>query len=363
MGKKKILELKKTHNGKFIKTYLAKYQTEKGERLYEIASRKDEPDVISKVRKPDAVRILPYYYDETGTMRVVLIKEFRYAVNGYIYGLPAGLIDNDEDPVESAKRELMEEIGGEVINIEQTEKASYSSAGFCDESLVCFEAEVALTGQQHLERFEDITVLTASLKELENMLDNEEFGLQSRLQLRCFLYKQFFKEASMLKKTGAFVGKFLPPHSGHLSVIDRALKECGKVVVVLSDNPEESKRLCKEANFPYFSSKQRMEWIKEHYKSHKNIEYYIIDESKLKKHPFDMEEYAKLFHEIIKEEVNVKYADESYRQLNEKYFSECEFVPLDRDLIPIHGTDIRLNPTENLKYVVPEGQEEILRRL
>lgn len=362
MDDKKILGLKKTHDGKFIKTYLARYQTQQGEKLYEIASRKNVPDIECEVRKPDAVRILPYFRDENGEINVVLIKEFRYAINQYIYGVPAGLIDEGEKPIESAIRELNEEIGAEVVNIVQTEKMSYSSAGFSDESLVCFEAEVTFTGKQHLDKFEDISVLTVTLKEMERMLENEEFGLQSRLQLRGFLYKQLLEQATCLKTVGAYVGKFLPPHIGHLSVIDKALSECDKVVVVLSDNPEKSKKLCEEANFPYFTAQERLNWIKEHYKAHSNIGYYIIDEGKLKKEPFDMEEYEKLFRGIVKEKLNVKYADESYRELNEKYFKDCKFMPIDRDLIPIHGTDIRNNP-ENIKYMIDEGKADVLEQI
>ena len=51
-----------------------------------------------------------------------------------------------------------------------------------------------------------------------------------------------------MRKVGCFVGKFLPPHIGHLSVIDKALQECEKVVVVLAENPERSEKLCKESN-------------------------------------------------------------------------------------------------------------------
>lgn len=357
MKDKKLVEVVKTHNGKFIKTYLAKYQTKMGERYYEIASRKDNPDVQNKNARPDAVRIIPYYYDEKGNLKVVLIKEFRFAINKYIYGTPAGLIDKGEDPIVSAKRELYEEIGAKVIKCKLTEKTSYSSAGIIDESLVCFEAEVKLTGKQHLDQYEDISIVTVGLKKLEKMLDTQEFDLPSRLQLRSFLYKQLLKEAKPKEKIGAYVGKFLPPHIGHMSVIDKALEECDKLCVVLSDNPEKSKKICDRDNFPYFDSKTRLNWIKKEYKNNKKIKFYIIDESKLK-NPHDMEEYAQLFWESVDEDVNVKYADESYRELNEKFFPECKFVPLNRDLIPIHGTDIRQN-NDFLKYAIKEARNDI----
>ena len=192
---KKLINVEKSWNGKFIKTYLARFQTENGELRYEIASRKDTPDILMKNPKVDAVRILPYFFDENGKIMVVLIREFRYPINKHIYAIPAGLIDKGESPLESAKRELEEEIGATAKKIVQTEPASYSSAGFCDESLICFEAEVEFNSKQHLDSFEDIEICVVDLDTLEKMLDSEDFGMQSRLQLRGFLYKQKFLQA------------------------------------------------------------------------------------------------------------------------------------------------------------------------
>ena len=58
-------------------------------------------------------------------------------------------------------------------------------------------------------------------------------------------------------------------------------------------------------------------------------------------------------------EVNIKYGDESYRELNEKYFPSCKFVAIDRDRINIHGTDIRKDFQKNKKFVLVEAREDI----
>ena len=190
---KEIKSIKKLTDRKFLNLYLATYKTDKGEKNYEIVTRKKTPDIMAEKRLPDAVRMIPYYYDKNGDMMVVLIKEFRYAINQYVYGVPAGLIDNGEDPIVSAKRELKEEIGAKVICIEQTEPCSYTSAGLTDESLICFEAEVKLDGKQHLMGGEDIEILPVKFEELQNMLATLPFCLQSRLQLRSFIYKHLLK--------------------------------------------------------------------------------------------------------------------------------------------------------------------------
>lgn len=162
-----------------------------------------------------------------------------------------------------------------------------------------------------------------------------------------------------MRKVGCFVGKFLPPHIGHLSVIDKALKECEKVVVVLAENPERSEKLCKEANFPYFPATTRLEWLKQHYKNHNNIKFVFLDESGLKPFPEGLAEWSQRFKAVVKDKITAKYADESYRQLNEKFFPECEFVPIDRDIINIHGTDIRKNKN-NIKYMISEGIKQTM---
>ncbi len=57
--------------------------------------------------RPDSVTILPF--DEKG--RLLLIREFRYESNKYVWFLPAGSVGKNERPLVAAKRELAEETG------------------------------------------------------------------------------------------------------------------------------------------------------------------------------------------------------------------------------------------------------------
>ncbi len=162
------------------------------------------------------------------------------------------------------------------------------------------------------------------------------------------------------KEVGCFVGKFLPPHIGHLSVINRMIKECKKIIVVLAEDKKISRKKCEESNFPYFEPSERLRWLKEYYKNHPNIKFYFFDEDGI--NPKDYFNWSKEFKIRIPEKITVKYADKSYYKLNKMFFPECEFVEVDRNLINIHGTDIR-NNIENIKFVVPTGQKEILNKL
>lgn len=194
--KHELKKLSQQTNNKYLNIFLAEYEVDGGIKNYQICSRKKienlqlhTPDEV----KSDGVRILPYYYDENGKIKICFIKEFRYAVNSYCYGLPAGLIDDNENPFQSAERELNEEIGAKVVKMELTDKASYCSVGLGDESIISFEAEVTLTGKQNLDFSEDIELVIVDFDDILNFVDTHNLGVQSRLQAKCFYYKKMYE--------------------------------------------------------------------------------------------------------------------------------------------------------------------------
>jgi ADP-ribose pyrophosphatase len=89
------------------------------------------------VRHPGAVAVVAL--DDEG--RVVLLRQFRHPVGGYLWELPAGLRDADgEPPLETAKRELAEEVelAAEQWSLLTTH---FSSPGFSDEQVLVYLAE------------------------------------------------------------------------------------------------------------------------------------------------------------------------------------------------------------------------------
>lgn len=64
--------------------------------------------------------------------RICLLRQYRHAAGRYIYELPAGKIDDQEPPEETARRELEEEAGMQAGDWQSLGKM-YSSPGFCDE--------------------------------------------------------------------------------------------------------------------------------------------------------------------------------------------------------------------------------------
>jgi ADP-ribose pyrophosphatase len=87
--------------------------------------------------------------------RVLLVRQYRYTVNDFIWELPAGRIDEGEDELPAAKRELLEETG---FTAERWKRVLhfYVSPGFLDETMAVYLAEDLKPGQAQPEEDEFI---------------------------------------------------------------------------------------------------------------------------------------------------------------------------------------------------------------
>ncbi|MGE3274701.1 MAG: NUDIX hydrolase [Vicinamibacterales bacterium] len=88
------------------------------------------------VRHPGSVVLLPV--PEPG--RIILIRQYRYTLDRYIWELPAGSLKAGEDPERAAARECEEEIGlvpGRITAL----GAYYPTPGFCDEVMRYYRCE------------------------------------------------------------------------------------------------------------------------------------------------------------------------------------------------------------------------------
>ncbi|MGY1826106.1 MULTISPECIES: NUDIX domain-containing protein [unclassified Blastococcus] len=102
------------------------------------------------VHHPGAVAVVAL----TEADEVVLLRQYRHPVGGYLWELPAGLRDADgEPPLETAKRELAEEVRLSAARWSLL-TTHYSSPGFCDEQVLVYLAE----GLTDVDRPEGFTV-------------------------------------------------------------------------------------------------------------------------------------------------------------------------------------------------------------
>ena len=90
---------------------------------------------LEMVRHPGASAVVPFLTDPaTDDPQILLIKQYRYAAEDFIYEIPAGKLDGNEDPAECARRELREETGCTATRIEHL-YTFYTTPGFTDERI------------------------------------------------------------------------------------------------------------------------------------------------------------------------------------------------------------------------------------
>jgi ADP-ribose pyrophosphatase len=105
---------------------------------------------------------------------VILIRQFRIAIERELIELPAGRLEPGEEPVSCAARELGEEIGyraGRLIPL-----ASYfSSVGFSNERMYLYLALDLEKTERRLEADERIREVIMPFEEVRQKLANQEF--------------------------------------------------------------------------------------------------------------------------------------------------------------------------------------------
>lgn len=112
------------------------------------------------IAHPGAVVIIPLF--ENGD--IALIKNKRFAVNETLLELPAGTLEKDEPPFETAKRELLEETGLESASVEYLFQF-YTSPGITNELMWVYSAKDLIQKSQDLDESEEIEVVRVPYQE------------------------------------------------------------------------------------------------------------------------------------------------------------------------------------------------------
>ena len=105
------------------------------------------------VRHPGAAAMVPLLDDGN----VVLVKQYRHAVNNYLWEIPAGTLEPHEEPVACAERELIEETGYEAKDFDKLTEI-LPAPGYTDEHIHIFLATGLTLAEQRLEDDEVLTV-------------------------------------------------------------------------------------------------------------------------------------------------------------------------------------------------------------
>jgi ADP-ribose pyrophosphatase len=166
----KKIRSKNIFSGKIIKLYLD-----------DVMLPNKKTATREKVSHPGAVGIVPV----TKKNKVVLVEQFRYPAGATLLEIPAGKLDNGEDPIVCAERELSEEVGavkGRLIHL----ATFYTSPGFADELLYLY--------------------LAVDFKREENNLDDDEFLHVYEIELEKTV--SFIKEGR-IKDAKTIIGIFM----------------------------------------------------------------------------------------------------------------------------------------------------------
>jgi ADP-ribose pyrophosphatase len=121
------------------------------------------------VRQRGSVAALPVLADG----RVVLVRQYRYAVDAFVWELPAGRRDPGETPEQGALRELEEEVGFRATALEPL-LVFWTTPGFCDEVMHLFRATGLEPVPPRPEADERIEVASFTLEEALEMVKRGE---------------------------------------------------------------------------------------------------------------------------------------------------------------------------------------------
>jgi NTP pyrophosphohydrolases including oxidative damage repair enzymes len=129
---------------------------------------------MDMIRHPGASAIVPFVSETTGTdPQLLLIRQYRYAADQYLYEIPAGRLDPGEQPADCARRELREETGCTARDIDFL-FTMYTTPGFTDERIHLFMATGLERGETAHEADEFMTIETVTLSRALQMVQTGE---------------------------------------------------------------------------------------------------------------------------------------------------------------------------------------------
>lgn len=125
---------------------------------------------LEMIRHPGASAVVPFLSDPAADdPQILLLRQYRYAADAYLFELPAGRLEPNEEPMACAARELREETGCSAEHFEPL-LTMYTSPGFTDERIHLFVARGLTRGAAETERDEFIEVVTRPLSECLSMI-------------------------------------------------------------------------------------------------------------------------------------------------------------------------------------------------
>lgn len=126
---------------------------------------------LELIRHSGAAAVVPLLDEPNDhNARVLLLRQFRYAADGFLYEVPAGRLEPGEPPDECARRELLEEAGCTAKSLVSI-GGFFTTPGFIDEYIHAFMATGLTRGVAKPESDEFIQHESHTLQEILRMID------------------------------------------------------------------------------------------------------------------------------------------------------------------------------------------------
>ena len=184
-----FVSVEKIGGGKFITRYDATYKTSEGNlKRYEMISRNPNIQGFDDIKDSPAEAVVIIAHNEDGS-KILLNKEFRLAVGGFAYNFPAGLIDPGEDAKTAAKRELWEETGLDLYEIDDVWPISYSAVGVMNERAIVIIGKAKGEFAPSTSAEEEIEAKWFTKNEMRELL-KVDTTFAARTQAYCFLWSK-----------------------------------------------------------------------------------------------------------------------------------------------------------------------------
>lgn len=137
---------------------------------------------VDRVELPDGNRSTREIVEHSGGVAIIpvdgngdvyCVRQYRYAVEEHLLEVPAGKLNDGEDPLECAVRELSEETGFSADNFVSL-GFFYPSPGYCREKIYIYLATGLHGGKAHLDEGEFLDVEKYPLDTLVKMVEDNE---------------------------------------------------------------------------------------------------------------------------------------------------------------------------------------------
>ncbi|MDE6220800.1 MAG: NUDIX hydrolase [Lachnospiraceae bacterium] len=202
---KKYTKIHKLSDNKFLNLFQLEALTDSGRPFdYFFVSRRaaDEIKLLTGDSAAEGVVIYPIVKGDPD--KIVMIRQYRYPLDDYLYELPAGLIDAGETPEAAAVREMKEETGLDFEVYADGDAAYrrpfFMGAGFTDESCnAIFGYASGTISRDDMEDTESIQVLIVDKKEAGRILREEKVSLRAAYLLMNFLHAENEEPFAFLK--------------------------------------------------------------------------------------------------------------------------------------------------------------------